>query len=233
MSLTLGMISSQRQMGPYTLSYVGRANSSGAVSSLSGSFNLGTEYDDRLVFVGIMRTLGATASSSVTVGATSATRIGGSTTYGLTEWWYAASDTGVNSVSINANLGGSYSTCFVVYVLAGGAAGGTSPTIEIQSNGANNTNSTRSNFATALANDIFLALGIKYNGGGTSIGAFTSDMSPLTNNAISLSIGGSSSGSGSCSVGPVSADVTTYVQANGFDSSKSIQISTIRINKKT
>lgn len=233
MTLTLGMISSQRQFGPYTLTYAGRANSSGSVSSLSGSFNLGTEYDDRLVFIGITRSYPSSAqSTSVTVGGKSGTRIGGNNTTGLTEWWYVASDTGTTSVTIQANFPDSYNSCFVVYVLGGGALGGTTPTTDVFNGYTNNSNNTYVYPSAANTNDIFMALAIKANGGASSVGNFISNMSPLTNNAVGEGVGTDNDGSGSCQIGPITTTASPYIRATGFDSSKPLQVSAIRIQKK-
>lgn len=233
MTITLGVLASQKRMGPYTLSYVGRANSSGAVSSLSGSFNLGTAYSDRIVFIGISRAYTASANTTgVTVGGKAGTRIGGINTVGLEEWWYVASDTGESGVTIQASFPDAYDSCFVVYVLGGGALGGTTPTIEFMSTYNNNTNNAYVYPSAANNNDLFMALAIKVNGGASSVGNFFSNMSPVTNNAVGLGIGTDNDGSGSCQIGPITTTASPYIQATGFDSSKSLQIAAIRIQKK-
>ena len=178
MTITVGILAAQKRLGPYSLTYAGRATSSGAVSSLSGSFNLGTAYSDRIVFIGISRAYTASASTtSVTVGAKAGTRIGGINTVGLEEWWYVASDVGESGVTIQANFPDAYNSCFVVYVLGGGALGGTTPTLEFMSDYRNNTNNGYVYPSAANANDLFLALAIKANGGASSIGSFQSKLS--------------------------------------------------------
>jgi hypothetical protein len=234
MTLTLGMIAAQKRSGPYTLTYAGRANSSGSVTSLSGSFNLGAEYRDRLVFIGITRSSPASVqTTSVTVGGKSGTRIGGNNTTGLTEWWYVASDAGTTSVSIQANFPDSYNSCFVVYVLGGGALGGTTPTTETINGYTNNSNNTYVYPSAANNNDIFMALALKANGGSSSVGNFISNMSPLTNNAVGQGVGTDNDGSGSCQIGPITATVSPYIRATGFDSTKPLQVCAIRIRKAT
>lgn len=233
MTITLGVLASQKRMGPYTLSYVGRANSSGAVSSLSGSFNLGARYSDRLVFIGITRSYPSTvATTSVTVGGKSGVRIGGSNTTGQTEWWYVASDVGETGVTVQANFPDAYDSCFVVYVLGGGALGGTTPTVELLNGYTNNSNDTYVYPSAANANDLFMALAIKANGGATSVGGFSSNMSPLTNNAIGQGVGTDDDGSGSCQIGPIASTASPFIRSTGFNSTKSLQVSAIRIQKK-
>lgn len=233
MPVTLGMLSSQKRLGPYSLTYAGRANSSGGVTSLSGNFNLGPAYYDRIVFIGISRAYTASASTtSVTVGSASGTRIGGINTVGLQEWWYVPSNIGENGVTIQANFPDSYDSCFVVYVLGGGALGGLTPTLEFMSDYRNNTNNGYVYPSAANTNDLFLATAIKTNGGPSSIGGFNSNMSPLTNNATGLAIGTNNDGSGSCQIGPITSTVSPYINSNGSDSSKSIQTAAIRIQKK-
>lgn len=231
MTLTLGMLANQKQLGPYTLSYLGRANSAGAVTSLTQNFNLGTEYRNRLVFVGVVRQVFATTSSSVTVGGKACTKIGGITSGGVTEWWYVASDIGTTSVPVVANFSDSYDSSFYVYVLGGGALGGTTPTLEVQNGYQNNSNAVNASFAASTVNDYFLAVGMKANGGPSAMGGFNSNMSPLTNNATGQQIGTSGSSSSVCSVGLTGAVTSAYIQATGFDGSKGIQLTAVRIRK--
>lgn len=236
MTLTLGMIAAQKRSGPYTLTYAGRANSSGSVTSLSGSFNLGAEYRDRIVFIGIVRgTYSLTSATSVTVGGKAGTKIGGSYVVNTTEWWYVATDIGTSGITVQANFADSANVTFVVYVLGGGALGGTTPTLELRTGYTNNSNFTTVTFPSVTNNDLFMAIEVKANGGSSSARNFNSSMSPLTNNINSVGVGTDNDGFGACQVGPITVVSPTSgtIQGTGADSSKPLEVAAIRVRKAT
>lgn len=232
MTLTAGILASQYKTGPYTLSYIGYANSPGATTTLTQSFNLGTEYSDRLVFVGVVQANpNSSQATSVTANSISGTRVGGISNTGLTEWWYVHCPIGTTSVPITVTLPISNYTAFMVYTLGGGALGGKTPTLQVSTGYANNSNSVAATFASITANDLFMANAIKVDGGSTSLTNFTSNMSPLTVNISGVGVSNTNDGFGACRVGPVSVVSSPNIVAVGADSSKPIQIAALRVRK--
>lgn len=220
-----GVWKSYKPYGPFEMSYVGYNTVTNATNS--ANFDIGIDYADRIVFIGVANRYVGT--NSVTVGGSAATRIAQLGTYGFIEWWYIVAPPGRGLVNVTSTHTGGYMNTTMVYLLKGGA--GLSPTFTTASSAGNNTNTVTAYFSNAVAlNDIVLSMSMKLLV--LASGAINSNIAPLTQNGQNINV--SDTGATWALAGPATSTIaagSAYVQATGFDSSKPQQILGIKFSK--
>ena len=215
--------------GPYSMSYAGLNFSSGTTRTIS--FNIGPQYDDRIVFIGAVSGTDQSITSCSVNGA-ACTKIFPTDqilSYSHREFWYVVAPPGENSVSITVNYAISTSSLFAVWVLGGGA--GLNPTFDVISQANNNDNSITTYFNTPGAvNDFALVIGYKPS---ASVGAFDGFSTNLDN--LNTSFVGTSFGNGGCGgafIGPnITYQASAFITTFGSDSSKAINMAAIKFAK--
>lgn len=218
-----GVWKSYKPYGPYTLSYVGYTHS--IVDLPSVTWNIGTEYADRMVFVCIV----SATITGVSIGGVAGTLIAQNTDYDALQIWCIKSPKGTGAVSVTVTGASDSTGKIFLYVLSGGA--GLNPTFDTASGSRNNSNSVSATFTTSQAlNDYAIVIGCKFN---TAAANFTGVSSSITPETSSFSgVTDSDGGMGASFFGPATTTAASAtISGSGSDSSKSIQILGIKFSK--
>lgn len=229
MPLTMGMLGPfGLGPGPWEVNYIGGAETANnASTSLTGTFNLGPAYSDRICYVVCGSSTTGSGTTGVTVGGVSGTTLITRLTYGAMEIWKVIDFPGTDAVTVTATCS-SRALTFYVYICTG-ALLGKNTVVDTRTAGANNTNSISVSFATTAVGDMFVAGGQKVGGGATSYAGFggTAGVAEDANRSIGLSAGSMSGGHSS----PLATSGSKTITSSASDSSKSVELIAIKISK--
>lgn len=213
--------------GPYEAFWAGYTINNAAVTN-SANYDIGIEYSDRIVFVGVSY-YNTDAVSSVTVNGKAATFVGSQAVGSTMAWFACIAPPGSGLVDVSATFASSRASVVGVYVLKGGA--GLNPTFDITTGYQNNSNSAFGYFSSAAPlNDYTFCLGNKLLS--NAFGGFNSNMTPVTQNVTYVAY--TSVGFGFSFVGPNTTAQTAgnaYIQGTGADSSKPTAFCAIKVGK--
>ena len=215
------------EQGPYEAFWSGYNVNNSAITN-SANLDIGREYIDRIVFVGVSY-YNTDSVSSVTVNGQTANFVGRLAITTTMAWYACIAPPGSGLVNVSATFASSRASVIGVYVLKGGA--GLNPIFDVATGYQNNSNSALGYFSSAAPlNDLVFCLGNKALS--NAFAGFNSNMTPITNNINYVAY--TNAGFGFGFVGPnttARAAGAAYIQGTGADSSKPTAFCAIKVSK--
>lgn len=215
--------------GPYQVTYIGKYDTPAAVNNLtSSSFNVGQDYSDRIILVGVLSGNFSTASlgmASLYANGVLGTELSQST-YGAS-WWKFSNVPGTDVIFTGVTNTLMQATLYVICVT------GSLDVTQSRQASSNNDNNVSVSFTIVSIDDIFVAVGAKHGtGASNNWGGFTSVPAGIVN-LDDNRIGTLGNGAGGVGITPARTTTTTQtVTATGSDSSKPVTLSVLRISKR-